>query len=123
MLPKINISRLSSATIKLILAKLESEVVRRKEADRVAAETARRLAEQKEAEARQIEAARLEAEKAAQAVRYMHPSNRALTWSGVGAKPDWVNVWLTQGGTLYALEVAASKLAPKPIPKGFLPGK
>lgn len=118
MLPKIDIASLSSATIQLILAKLESELVRRKEADRVAAETARRFAEQKEAEA-----ARLEAEKAAQAVRYMHPSNRALTWSGAGAKPDWVNVWLTQGGTLYALEVAASKLAPKPIPKGFLPGQ
>ena len=49
----------------------------------------------------------------------MHPSNRALTWSGVGPKPDWVNAWLVTGGTLYALEVAAEKLAPRPIPESF----
>ncbi len=52
-------------------------------------------------------------------IRYMHPSNRALTWSGIGPKPDWVNAWLVTGGTLYALEIAAEKLAPKPIPESF----
>ena len=54
-------------------------------------------------------------------VRFMHPSNRALTWSGDGPKPDWVNAWLATGGTLYALEVAAEKLAPKPIPASLRP--
>lgn len=88
-----------------------------------------------------VEKARLEAEKAKQAVqvetpvteeapqpaaetppvRFMHPSNRALTWSGSGPTPDWVNAWLATGGTLYALEVAAEKLAPKPIPASLRP--
>ena len=52
-------------------------------------------------------------------IRYMHPSNRALTWDGQGSMPDWIHAWLTTGGTLYALEIAAEKLAPRPIPGSF----
>ena len=84
------------------------------EAERAAAEAAA-----KEAAAAAAHAARAAEAAAAQTVRYMHPSNRALTWSGVGPKPDWVNAWLVTGGTLYALEVAAEKLAPRPIPESF----
>ena len=84
------------------------------------AETAaKEAAAEAERAARAAEAERQAREAAAQAVRYMHPSNRALTWSGVGPKPDWVNAWLVTGGTLYALEVAAEKLAPRPIPESF----
>ena len=54
-------------------------------------------------------------------IRYMHPSNRALTWSGVGPTPDWVHAWLVTGGTLYALEIAAEKLATRPIPESLRP--
>ena len=50
----------------------------------------------------------------------MHPSNRALTWDGKGPTPDWVLAWMTTGGTLYALETTAEKLAPRPIPASFL---
>lgn len=53
-------------------------------------------------------------------IRYMHPSNRALTWDGKGPTPDWVLAWMTTGGTLYALETTAEKLAPRPIPASFL---
>ena len=84
------------------------------EAERAAAEAAA-----KEAAAAAAHAARAAEAAAAQTVRYMHPSNRVLTWSGVGPKPDWVNAWLVTGGTLYALEVAAEKLAPRPIPESF----
>jgi len=84
------------------------------EAERAAAEAAA-----KEAAAAAAHAARAAEAAAAQTVRYMHPSNRALTWSGAGPKPDWVNAWLVTGGTLYALEVAAEKLAPRPIPESF----
>ena len=89
------------------------------------AETERAEAAAKEAAAEAeraalaAEAERQAREAAAQTIRYMHPSNRALTWSGVGPKPDWVNAWLVTGGTLYALEVAAEKLAPRPIPESF----
>jgi hypothetical protein len=47
----------------------------------------------------------------------MHPSNRALTWSGVGPKPDWVNAWLVTGGTLYALESRRRKTGPEADPR------
>lgn len=107
-----------------------------------AAESARRTAEKKEA-AKKAAAKKVaekkaaeEADQAAKAaavaatappaaqpetapIRYMHPSNRALTWSGQGPIPDWINAWLVTGGTLYALEIAAEKLAPKPIPESF----
>lgn len=89
------------------------------EAERAAAERAAAEAAAKEAAAAAAHAARAAEAAAAQTVRYMHPSNRALTWSGVGPKPDWVNAWLVTGGTLYALEVAAEKLAPRPIPESF----
>lgn len=88
------------------------------EAERAAAEQAAREAAEAERHAKE-EAAR--AAEAAHKIRYMHPSNRALTWSGIGATPDWVSAWLVTGGTLYALEVAAEKLAPKPIPDSLRP--
>ena len=98
-------------------------------AERIKAEIARREQEEEAQAQRAIEDAAAAAEterlareaSAAEAtrIRYMHPSNRALTWSGIGPKPDWVNAWLVTGGTLYALEIAAEKLAPKPIPESF----
>ncbi|WP_374244363.1 H-NS family nucleoid-associated regulatory protein [Zoogloea sp.] len=94
-------------------------------AARAAAEKAAQEAAQEAAEAERK--AQEEAEQAARAreaesrIRYMHPSNRALTWSGVGPTPDWVHAWLVTGGTLYALEIAAEKLAPRPIPESLRP--
>lgn len=46
-------------------------------------------------------------------VRYMHPSNRALHWSGRGRTPAWIKAWMSTGGSLTALENAAQKLAPR----------
>ncbi len=47
-------------------------------------------------------------------VRYMHPSNRALCWSGRGRMPAWIKAWLSTGGSMTALENAAEKFAPVP---------
>lgn len=97
------------------------------EAERLAraeAEAAARALAEAAAEAERVAKAALEpppAEKETAPVRYMHPSNRALTWNGIPPRPDWIGAWLTTGGTLYALEVAAEKLAPKPIPGSFRP--
>lgn len=126
-------------------AEAEAEAARQAEAAaraaaEKAAEAARKIAEKKEAakkeaarKAAEKKAAQEAAKEAASAppapaqeappevpkIRYMHPSNRALTWSGEGAMPDWISAWLVTGGTLYALEIAAEKLAPKPIPESF----
>ena len=104
--------------LEALAEQIKSEIGKR---EREEEERARRAVEDATAEAERAEAAAKEAagEAAAQSIRYMHPSNRALTWSGVGPKPDWVNAWLVTGGTLYALEVAAEKLAPRPIPESF----
>ena len=121
--------------IKAEIAKREQEEADREraaleaaaEAERHAiaeAEAARRPAEAEAARKASEAAARAEAKAAEPAapghIRYMHPSNRALTWDGKGATPDWVQAWLTTGGTLYALETTAEKLAPRPIPASFL---
>ncbi|MCB1886074.1 MAG: H-NS histone family protein [Rhodocyclaceae bacterium] len=47
-------------------------------------------------------------------VRYMHPSNRALCWSGRGRTPAWIKAWLSTGGSMTALENAAARCAPVP---------
>ncbi|MCK0509517.1 H-NS family nucleoid-associated regulatory protein [Aromatoleum buckelii] len=44
-------------------------------------------------------------------VKFRHPNNRELAWSGRGRKPHWVEAWLANGGSLDALAVAAQKLA------------
>ncbi|ANQ83285.1 H-NS family nucleoid-associated regulatory protein [Azoarcus olearius] len=51
-------------------------------------------------------------------VKYRHPSNRALAWSGRGRQPHWVAAWLANGGSMDALATAAEKLAPR-IPRGI----
>ena len=93
-------------------AAAETERIAKEKAAQEAAAAAEQAAET-ERLAREASAAE------ATRIRYMHPSNRALTWSGIGPKPDWVNAWLVTGGTLYALEIAAEKLAPKPNPESF----
>lgn len=39
------------------------------------------------------------------AVKYRHPENDALTWTGRGRKPGWVDSWISQGKTLEELAV------------------
>ncbi|WP_407280349.1 H-NS histone family protein [Aromatoleum evansii] len=43
-------------------------------------------------------------------IKYRHPSNRDLAWSGRGRRPQWVEAWLAQGGAMSALEIAAQKM-------------
>lgn len=39
------------------------------------------------------------------AVKYRHPQNAGLTWTGRGRKPVWVTEWLKGGKTMEALAV------------------
>ena len=38
-------------------------------------------------------------------VKYRHPENAALEWTGRGRKPKWVEAWVTDGGSLENLLV------------------
>lgn len=40
-----------------------------------------------------------------QQLQYQHPFDPRLTWSGTGAKPDWVREWESKGHSLSELEV------------------
>ncbi|NTV09307.1 MAG: H-NS histone family protein [Zoogloea sp.] len=43
------------------------------------------------------------AKKAASVIKYRHPENPAIGWTGHGRKPQWVNDWLAQGKPLEEL--------------------
>jgi DNA-binding protein H-NS len=43
--------------------------------------------------------------KAAVAAKYAHPENAAITWSGRGRKPKWVEAALAAGKTMADLEI------------------
>lgn len=45
-------------------------------------------------------------EKRAVAIKYQHPTDLSLTWTGRGRKPLWVQAHLDNGGTLEDLLVA-----------------
>ena len=38
-------------------------------------------------------------------VKYRHPDNATLAWTGRGRQPKWVGEWLSGGGTLESLAV------------------
>lgn len=102
----IEIKTLNESSLQMLLDGLVRELNRREQQIKKDSElVAQRRAEQ----------ARLDA----LPPKYMHPSNRALAWSGEGRKPEWIDAWTAQGGTLYALEVAAEKMAPRSMPGSF----
>ncbi|ACO74779.1 putative DNA segregation ATPase FtsK/SpoIIIE-like protein [Laribacter hongkongensis HLHK9] len=39
-------------------------------------------------------------------IRFRHPQNQDMTWSGRGRKPAWVQEWLDEGGSLADLDVS-----------------
>lgn len=38
-------------------------------------------------------------------VKYRHPEDESLEWTGRGRKPKWVEAWLVSGKTIEALSV------------------
>lgn len=63
--------------------------------------------------------------KAPQPIRYAHPGNPELKWSGRGRRPSWVELWTQNGGAMSALENAAERLGavaqPKPTSDEVVP--
>ena len=49
-------------------------------------------------------------QKAPRPIRYAHPGNPELKWSGRGRRPAWVAQWTQNGGAMSALENAAERL-------------
>jgi DNA-binding protein H-NS len=38
-------------------------------------------------------------------IKFRHPDQKELTWSGRGKTPTWINAWLKQGRVLAELAV------------------
>lgn len=52
------------------------------------------------------------------AALYAHPESKALTWSGRGRQPKWVEKWIADGGALDQLRVPASQASKNSAPRG-----
>lgn len=52
------------------------------------------------------------------AALYTHPESKALTWSGRGRQPKWVESWIADGGTLEQLRMPAGQASKNSAPRG-----
>jgi DNA-binding protein H-NS len=100
-----DISTLSTAELKQMLTQIPQEIVRREKSEKAAL--------LKELEAKAVAAGySLEdlvgqggkKERSAVAIKYRHPQQAELTWTGRGRQPRWVVEFLGQGGALEQLQ-------------------
>ena len=101
---KIDLTKLSIEELQALARDIEQEVIARREADRE-----RVLAQMRELavslgltleELLKQERGRERARVPATSVRFRHPENTALAWSGRGKRPQWVVEYLAAGKTL-----------------------
>lgn len=104
----IDINTISTAELKSLLDAIPQELKRRHKAEKAA------ILEQMKAQAKAAgysleellgEAAAEPKEKKTVAVKYRHPDNSALAWSGRGRTPKWVADWITSGKKIEQLGV------------------
>lgn len=104
----VDLSKLTIEELQDLAREIENEIVTRREADR------ERIVQQMRDLAASVgmtledflrqERGRGRAVPSAAAVKYRHPDNPALTWSGRGKRPNWVNEALASGKTLEDLQ-------------------
>ena len=101
---KIDLTKLSLEELQALARDIEQEIISRREADRervlsqmrdLAASVGLSLEELLKQE-RGRERARVPGT----SVRFRHPENTALAWSGRGKRPQWVIEWLASGRTM-----------------------
>lgn len=101
---KIDLTKLSIEELQALARDIEQEIISRREQDRE-----RVLAQMRELagslgmsleEVLRQERGRERTRLPGATVRFRHPENTALTWSGRGKRPQWINEWLASGRTL-----------------------
>ncbi len=101
----VDLSKLSLEELQTLARDIETEVVTRREADRE-----RVLSQMRELAASLgltlEEVVKGERNRGTIAAKYRHPANPALTWSGRGKRPAWVNEALAAGMSMDDLAVA-----------------
>lgn len=105
-----DLSKLSIAELKTLQARIPEAIEKKKseEKQKIVEETKAFLAAKGyslDDLLGKAKAARKGAPRGPVAVKYRHPQNNSLTWTGRGRKPVWVSEWLNSGKTMESLAV------------------
>jgi len=102
-----DISNISLAELKTLLAQIPKEIERREKEEKIKArkEIEAFAAERGFALSDLLGDAPAKKERTPVAVKYKHPSDATLAWTGRGRQPKWVVDFLANGGTLEHLVV------------------
>lgn len=101
------ISELSTAELKDLLARIPKEIERRvKEERQLAIKELEALAAQRGFDLNDLlSEAPAKQKRAAVAVKYQHPNNPDMAWTGRGRQPKWVADFLANGGTMEQIRI------------------
>jgi DNA-binding protein H-NS len=109
----VDISKLTIKELQSLLERVEEEIAKRKQREKsqlvesiaeIASEHGYSLRELIGPAARPVKGKRGRKRKPF-AVKYRHPKQANLTWTGRGRRPHWINEWLDEGKTMEALAV------------------
>lgn len=105
-----NLSGLSLADLRALQEQIKQEVKKREQQDLVKArEQIMAIAQSVGIPLKELMGSQTRAAKTGAvvkvAVRYRHPADASLQWTGRGRQPKWVQDWLTSGQSLDALKV------------------
>jgi DNA-binding protein H-NS len=101
-----DLGRLSVTELNALQADIAREIARRRksEADSLVNEFRRRAAELG-LSVEDLVTGKSGAKRGKVAVKYRHPEDSSLTWTGRGKRPRWVDAWLQSGKTIGQLAV------------------
>jgi len=101
----VDLSNIALVELKSLLAQIPKEIERRQKADKINAlkEIEAFAAERGFALSELLGESPAKKERAPVAVKYKHPTDTALAWTGRGRQPKWVVAFLANGGTIEQL--------------------
>lgn len=104
-----DLAKLSVPELRDLLQKIPTELKKREAQDKVnVLNEARALAKAKGYSLEELLSKEPKVAKAkgtSVKVKYRHPNDASLQWTGRGRKPKWVEAWLSGGGKLDGLQV------------------
>lgn len=102
-----DLSRLSVAELNALQADITREIARRRksEADSLVNEFRKRAAELGLSVEDLVSGKSAAKQRGKVAVKYRHPDDASLTWTGRGKRPRWVDAWLQSGKQMEQLAV------------------
>lgn len=108
-----DISKLTTKDLQVLLKRIPEEINKRKQQEKskllneiteIASKRGYSLRELISKAPRSVKGKKAQVRKPV-AVKYRHPQQENLTWTGRGRKPHWVTEWLAKGKTMQALAV------------------